>query len=187
MTKVSQKQARLQSLYKEKIKSEVQKELALGSIMEVPELKKIVVNVSTSRAVAEPKVLDSLLTELGTITGQLPVKTKARNSIATFKLREGMPIGVMVTLRGKIMYEFLDRLVNVALPRVRDFNGLSNKSFDHSGNYSFSIKEQIIFPEINVDQAESIHGMNITLTIKSKSPEHSMLLLRKFNFPFRNK
>lgn len=178
-------EARLQKLYKETIATALKKELGLSSAMQVPVLKKIVLNVGAGRAVADPKILDGIVSELGTITGQQPVKTRARKSIAAFKLREGLPIGVMVTLRGKIMYEFLDRLINVALPRVRDFNGLSNKSFDKNGNYSFGIKEQIIFPEINVDQVQSIHGMDVVFTIKSNGMEHSKALLEKFNFPFR--
>lgn len=178
-------EARLQTQYKTKIASELKKELGLSSMMEVPLIRKIVLNVGAGRAVADPKILDGIVDEIGIITGQLAVKTKARKSIAAFKLREGLPIGAMVTLRGRIMYEFLDRLINVALPRVRDFNGLNNKSFDQNGNYSFAIKEQIIFPEINVDQVSSIHGMDITFTIRSKDAEHSRLLLQKFNFPFR--
>jgi len=179
--------ARLQTEYKEKIAPALKKELGLSTVMQVPELKKIVLNVGMGRAVADPKVLDSVVKELGAITGQQPVKTRAKKSIATFKLREGMPLGVMVTLRGKIMYEFLDRLINIALPRVRDFNGLSEKAFDKGGSYSFGIKEQIIFPEINVDQVDSIHGMNIVFTIKSRGKDDSRLLLEKFNFPFRRK
>ena len=177
--------ARLQKEYNEKIRPELQKELSLKSVMLAPKLQKIVVNVGVGRAVADPKVLDGIVQELALITGQAPVKTRAKKSIAAFKLREGMPIGVMVTLRGKIMYEFLDRLINVTLPRVRDFNGLSNKAFDEGGNYTFGIKEQIIFPEINVDQVDSIHGMNITFTIQSRGKDDSKKLLEKFNFPFK--
>jgi large subunit ribosomal protein L5 len=178
-------QARLQKLYKEKISKDLKKGLGVDSIMQVPVLKKITLNVGAGRAVSDPKILDGIVSELGIITGQQPVKTRARKSIAAFKLRENLPIGVMITLRGKIMYEFLDRLINIALPRVRDFNGLSNKSFDKDGNYSFGIKEQIIFPEINVDQVQSIHGMDVTFTIKSNGPDHSKKLMESFNFPFR--
>lgn len=177
--------SRLQKDYKSKFASELKKELELSSVMEVPVLKKIVVNVGTSKAVADPKILDSMVQEIASITGQMPVKTLTKKAIAAFKLRENMPLGVMVTLRGRTMYEFLDRLINIALPRVRDFNGLSPKSFDKNGNYAFGIKEQIIFPEINVDQVSSIHGMDIILNIKSKGAEHSRKLLEKFNFPFR--
>lgn len=177
--------SRLQEEFTGKYRAELQKELNLGSIMQVPVLKKIVINIGAGRAISDPKILDGIVSEVGIISGQQAVKTKARKSIAAFKLREDMPIGVMVTLRGRIMYEFLDRLINVALPRVRDFNGLSAKSFDANGNYSFGIKEQIIFPEINVDQVSSIHGMDITFNIKSGDIEHSRSLLKKFNFPFR--
>jgi large subunit ribosomal protein L5 len=177
--------ARLQEEYATKYRAELQKELQLASVMQVPVLKKIVINIGAGRAISDPKILDGIVTEVGMITGQQAVKTKARKSIAAFNLREHMPIGVMVILRGRIMYEFLDRLINVALPRVRDFNGVNGKSFDANGNYSFAIKEQIIFPEINVDQVSSIHGMDITFNIKSSDIEHSRSLLKKFNFPFR--
>jgi len=183
--KVKVIKSRLQAEYANKYKSELQKELKLASVMQVPVLKKIVINVGVGRATSDPKILDGIVTEVGMITGQQAVKTKARKSIAAFKLREQMPIGVMVTLRGRIMYEFLDRLINVTLPRVRDFNGLSGKSFDANGNYSFGIKEQIIFPEINVDQVSGIHGMDVTFNIQSGDIEHSRALLKKFNFPFR--
>ena len=182
---VKNTEARLQTEYKKSFAAELKKELGLSSIMQVPVLKKIVLNVGAGRAIADPKILDGIVNELAQITGQMPVKTRAKKSIAAFKLREQMPIGVMVTLRGKIMYEFLDRLINIALPRVRDFNGLSNKSFDKFGNYAFGIREQIIFPEINVDQVNNIHGMDIVFNIKSESAEHSRKLLEKFNFPFR--
>lgn len=184
---MEKKYSRLQKLYHEQYKAELKEELGLSSIMEVPRIQKIVVNVGAGDAVANPKVLDSMVEELRIITGQAPVKTRAKKSIATFKLREGMPIGVMVTLRNQVMYEFLDRLVNIALPRVRDFNGLSPKSFDRWGNYSLGIKEQIIFPEIHFDQVEKIHGMDITIVMKSKTIEHSKALLKKFSFPLREK
>jgi len=180
-------QPRLKKLYSDKIRAELKTELGVSSIMEVPCLKKIVLNVGAGFAVANPKSIDSVVTELAKITGQAPVKTKAKEAISNFKLRENLPIGVMVTLRGQRMYEFLDRLINVALPRVRDFNGLSPKSFDSMGNYSLGIKEQIIFPEIKFDDVELIHGMDITLVIQSKSAEHSAKLLEKFNFPIRKK
>lgn len=177
--------ARLQVVYRNEFREQLKNELGLGNIMRVPELKKIVVNVGMGAAVANPKVIDVVLTEIAAITGQAPVKTRARKSIAGFKLREGLVIGVKVSLRGRQMYEFFDRLVNVALPRVRDFNGLSRKAFDKAGNYSLGIKEQIIFPEINFDQVQSVHGMDITLVMKSESAEHSLKLLEKFNFPLR--
>lgn len=179
--------ARLRKLYSEKIRPELKQELGLRSIMQVPVLKKIVLNVGAGFAVANPKSLDSVVAEIAAITGQAPVKTRAKEAISNFKLREGLAIGVSVTLRGDRMYEFLDRLINVALPRVRDFNGLSPKSFDARGNYSLGIKEQIIFPEINFDDVEQIHGMDITLVIQSEGPEHSAKLLEKFNFPLRKK
>ena len=178
---------RLQEFYYSSIRSELQKELSLSSIMEVPFIEKIVLNVGAGSAVKEPKVIESIMGELSLISGQAAVKTKAKKSIAGFKLRENMPIGAMVTLRGPRMYEFLDRLVNVAIPRVRDFNGLSLKSFDSKGNYTIGIKEQIIFPEIDFDKVDQIRGMNITLVIRSASTEHSKALLRKFNFPLRKK
>lgn len=179
--------ARLQEAYLNQYRHELKKELGLKSIMQVPELKKIVLNVGAGMAVSNPKVIDVFAQELAAITGQAPVKTRAKKSISSFKLREGMVIGLMVTLRGRRMYEFLDRLVNVALPRVRDFNGLSPKSFDRQGNYSLGIKEQIIFPEINFDQVDVVHGMDITLVIRSESVAHSLALLEKFNFPIKKK
>lgn len=181
------KPARLQEIYTKEFKPALQKELGLSSIMDVPKIEKIVINAGVGAAVGNPKDVDAVLTEIAAITGQQPVKTRARKSIAAFKLREGMVIGAMVTLRGKIMYEFLDRLINIALPRVRDFNGVSPKSFDHAGNYSLGIKEQIIFPEIHFDKIEKIHGFDITIVMRSKSREHSKQLLEKFNFPFRKR
>ncbi|MDH5720365.1 MAG: 50S ribosomal protein L5 [Spirochaetia bacterium] len=177
--------ARLQSEYNEKYRSELKKELEIATVMQAPELKKIVINVGAGKAIQNPKILDSIVAEMAVIAGQRPVKTKSKKAIAGFKLRENMWIGAKVTLRGKRMYEFFDRLVNIALPRVRDFNGLSRKAFDKSGNYSIGIKEQIIFPEINFDKVENIHGMDITLVIKSRGKEDSLKLLEKFNFPFR--
>ncbi len=187
MTTVANAQARLQELYEKTIRPELKEELGLKSLMEVPKLEKIVLNVGAGRAIGNPKMLDNIVAEMAAITGQMPVKTKARISIAGFKLREGMIVGVSVTLRGKKMYEFLDRLINIALPRVRDFNGMSRKSFDKFGNYSMGVKEQIIFPEIHFDKVDHIHGFDITLTIKSKSPAHSAALLEKFKFPLKKK
>ncbi|MCS6972031.1 MAG: 50S ribosomal protein L5 [Turneriella sp.] len=180
-------QPRLRRLYNEKIRPELKEELGLRSIMQVPVLKKIVINVGAGFAVTNPKALDSVLAELAAITGQAPVKTRAKEAISNFKLRKGLAIGAMVTLRGNRMYEFLDRLISVALPRVRDFNGLSPKAFDAHGNYTIGIREQIIFPEIHFDDVERIHGMDITLVIRSESPEHSAKLLEKFQFPLRKK
>lgn len=181
------KQARLYRQYVEEIRPALKEELKLKSVMEVPRIEKIVLNVGAGKAITNPNSLDAIVDEMAKITGQAPVKTKAKKSIATFKLRDGMAIGAKVTLRGKVMYEFFDRLVNIALPRVRDFNGVSRKAFDQAGNYSLGIKEQIIFPEINFDEVNDIHGMDITLVIKSKSSEQSMALLEKFNFPFKKK
>lgn len=176
---------RLKKLYSEKYRGELKQELGVSSVMQVPVLKKIVLNVGAGFAVANPKSIEGVVTEIAAITGQAPVKTRAKEAISNFKLREGLAIGVTVTLRGDRMYEFLDRLVNVALPRVRDFNGLSPKSFDARGNYSLGIKEQIIFPEITFDDVEQIHGMDVTLVIQSEGPAHSAKLLEKFNFPIR--
>lgn len=179
------KYARLQEQYITKFRDELKSELSLKSIMEVPKIEKIVINVGVGEATKNPKLIDGVVEELRLITGQEPVKTRAKNSIAGFKLRENVIIGCKVTLRGKRMYEFFDRLVNIALPRVRDFQGLSLKSFDKFGNYTFGIKEQIIFPEISFDKVDRIHGMDIILNIKSKGKEHSKALLEKFNFPFK--
>ena len=178
---------RLRKLYSEKYRAELKQELGVSSIMQVPVLKKIVLNVGAGFAVANPKSLDKVVAEIAAITGQAPVKTRAKEAISNFKLREGLAIGVSVTLRGDRMYEFLDRLTNIALPRVRDFSGLSPKSFDARGNYSLGIKEQIIFPEISFDDVEQIHGMDVTLVIQSESAEHSAKLLGKFGFPLKKK
>lgn len=184
-TKEKAKPARLRELYHTKIKAELKDELGFKSIMQVPYLEKIVVNVGTGSSASNPKLLESAIQEMATITGQQPVKTKAKKSIAGFKLREDMQIGAMVTLRGDIMFEFFDRLVNIALPRVRDFNGVSLKSFDKQGNYTLGVKEQIIFPEINFDQVDSVHGFDITLVIRSGGPAESQAFLEKFGFPFK--
>jgi len=178
--------ARLQELYNTKIKSELAKELGLSNIMSVPKIEKIVINMGLGEAVNDNKILKNAEEELKLITGQKPVLTRARKSIATFKLREGMPIGCKVTLRRDKMYEFLDRLVNIALPRVRDFRGLSGKSFDGRGNYNFGLKEQIVFPEISYDKISTILGMDITIVTSAPDDESCKTLLKKFNFPFRN-
>lgn len=178
--------ARLQDLYKSKIKKELSKDLGLANIMSVPKIEKIVINMGLGEAVNDNKILKNAEKELALIAGQKPILTRARKSIATFKLREGMPIGCKVTLRRDKMYEFLDRLVNIALPRVRDFRGLSGKSFDGRGNYNFGLKEQIIFPEISYDQVSNILGMDVTIVTTAKSDKDCKELLKKFNFPFRN-
>ena len=177
--------ARLKELYNTKIKSELSEELGLSNIMSVPKIEKIVINMGLGEAVNDNKILKNAQEEMSLISGQKPVLTKAKKSIATFKLREGMPIGCKVTLRKDKMYEFLDRLVNIALPRVRDFRGLSVKSFDGRGNYNFGLKEQIIFPEVSYDKISTILGMDITVVTTAQSNEDCKALLKKFNFPFR--
>jgi large subunit ribosomal protein L5 len=154
--------------------------------MQVPQIKKVVVNMGLGEAIQNVKILDSATTELGLITGQKAVITKAKKSIATFKLREGMPIGCMVTLRRDRMYEFLDRLINVSLARVRDFKGVSGKAFDGMGNYTLGIKDQLIFPEINYDNVDKIKGMNITIVTSAKTDEEGKALLKYLGMPFRN-
>ncbi len=171
--------ARLQELYNSKIKSELSKELSFKNIMSVPKIEKIVINMGLGEAVNDNKILKNAETELGLIAGQKPILTKAKKSIATFKLREGMPIGCKVTLRKNKMYEFLDRLVNIALPRVRDFRGLSGKVFDGRGNYNFGLKEQIIFPEISYDKISTILGMDITIVTTAKTDQDCKALLKK--------
>jgi len=178
--------ARLKNEYEKNIKNRLMEQFKLRSIMEVPRLEKIVLNVGMGEAHSNPNLLKAGIDELTAITGQRAVKTVSRKSIANFKLREGMDVGCRVTLRGDRMYEFLDRLINIALPRVRDFRGLSAKSFDNFGNYNFSVMEQIIFPEINFDKVEKIHGINITIAITAKKKEHSKALLDEFKMPFRS-
>ena len=175
----------LQQKFKKDIIPGLKQELGLKNIMEVPHLEKVVVNVGVGQAVSNPKSLEVAYEELATITGQRAVKTYARKSIAGFKLREGMPIGCMVTLRGQRMFAFLDRLVNITLPRVRDFRGLSPKAFDGRGNYNLSLKEQIVFSEIDVDKVDSYHGMNITVVSTAEKDEEARALLRRLGMPFR--
>ena len=177
--------ARLKERYQKEIVPALMEEFRFRNVMQAPRLQKIVVNVGLGLATQNIKVIDTAVAEITSITGQKPVVTKARKSIATFKLRRGMPIGCMVTLRGEKMWEFLDRLVNVALPRVRDFRGVSLKAFDGRGNYSLGIKEQIIFPEINYDKVERISGMNITINTTAKNDEEAKSLLQRLGMPFR--
>ncbi len=177
---------RLKEVYAKEIAPALMKQFNYSSKMEVPRLTKIVVNVGMGEAIQNPKLLDSAVDELRMITGQQPVVTAARKSIANFKLREGMPVGCKVTLRKRMMYEFLDRLINSALPRIRDFRGVSGKSFDGRGNYAMGLVEQIIFPEINYDMIEKIHGMDIVLATTAKTDEEAKALLAGFNMPFRN-
>ncbi len=177
--------ARLKQKYREDVVPTLMKEFNYSNVMQVPRLVKVVVNVGLGEAIQNRKLLDAATKELGQITGQKAVITKARRSIANFKLRTGMSIGCMVTLRRERMLEFLDRLMNVALPRVRDFKGVSSKAFDGKGNYSLGVKEQIIFPEIDYDKIEKIHGMNITIVTTAPSDEEGRALLRHLGMPFR--
>lgn len=179
--------ARLKKKYQEEIAPELLKKHAFKSKMQIPKMEKIVINVGVGDGHTNPKALESAVETLAAITGQQPVKTKAKQSIAGFKLREGMNIGCMVTLRGRLMYEFLDRLINIALPRVRDFKGLSPKGFDGRGNYNMSVREQIIFPEIQFDKIFKIHGMNITMVTSSASDAEAFDLLKGLGMPYRKK
>ncbi|OHD65671.1 MAG: 50S ribosomal protein L5 [Spirochaetes bacterium RBG_13_51_14] len=178
--------ARLRQEYVKNIKKKLKDQFKFRSIMQVPKLEKIVLNVGMGDGHSNPNGLKAAIEELSTITGQHAVKTTARKSIANFKIRDGMDVGCRVTLRGDRMYEFLDRLINIALPRVRDFRGLSPKSFDNFGNYNFSIMEQIIFPEIDFDKVEKIHGINITIVTTAKRKEEAKALLDEFKMPFRS-
>jgi large subunit ribosomal protein L5 len=178
--------AKLKEVYKEKAIPGLMKRFNYKNQMEVPKLEKIVVNMGLGEAIQNIKILDSAVQELGQITGQKPVITKAKKSIAQFKLRSGMPIGAMVTLRKERMYEFFNRLVNVALPRVRDFKGLSGKSFDGRGNYAMGIREQLIFPEIHYDKIDKVKGMNIVIVTTAKTDEEGKELLRLLGMPFRS-
>ena len=176
---------RLKKVYKDTIAPELFKELGYTSVMQIPAIKKVVVSMGVGEALTNKKLLDAAVTDLTQITGQHAVKTKAKKSIANFKLREGNEVGVMVTLRGTIMYEFLDRLINVALPRVKDFRGIKATGFDGHGNFSLGITEQIIFPEIDFDKITKISGMNISIVTSAKTDAEARALLTKFNMPFR--
>ena len=178
-------EARLRLKYKDEVIGQLQKELNLKSVSQVPRLEKVVINMGLGDAIESNKVLDAAVDELSSITGQKAVITRARNSIAGFKVREGMPIGTKVTLRGARMFEFMDRLVNIALPRVRDFRGLNPKSFDGRGNFAMGLKEHIVFPEINYDKVDQIWGMDIIVCTTAKSDDEARALLKAFNFPFR--
>ena len=177
--------ARLQQVYREKIVPELKQSLGVANIMEVPKITKITVNMGVGEAVADKKIMDNAVGDLTKITGQKPLVTRARKSIASFKVRDNLAIGCKVTLRGARMYEFLDRLVNIAMPRIRDFRGVSARSFDGRGNYNFGVKEQIIFPEIAYDQIDAIRGMDITITTTARDDKAGRALLEAFNFPFR--
>jgi large subunit ribosomal protein L5 len=178
--------ARLKELYNKEMIPTLMKDFNFRNVMEVPKLEKIVINMGLGEAIQNVKILDSAVVEMAAIAGQKPVITKAKKSIASFKLRQGMPIGCMVTLRRDKMYEFLDRLVNVSLPRVRDFKGVSAKAFDGNGNYSLGVKEQLIFPEINYDKVDKIKGMNITIVTSARNDEEGRALLKLMGMPFRN-
>jgi len=177
--------ARLQKIYREKIVPELKQSLGLKNAMQVPRILKITVNMGVGEAVADKKVMDAATADMAKITGQKPAVTKAKKSVATFKVRDGQAIGCKVTLRGARMYEFLDRLVNIAIPRIRDFRGISGRSFDGRGNFSLGVKEQIIFPEIQYDQIDQIRGMDITISTSARDDKHGRALLEAFNFPFR--
>ncbi len=179
-------QARLQAIYREKIVPDLMQKFGFTSVMQVPRLQKITLNMGVSEAVSDKKVMDSAVGDLTKIAGQKPVVTKSKKPIAGFKIREGQAIGAMVTLRGVRMYEFLDRFVTVALPRVRDFRGISGRSFDGRGNYNIGVKEQIIFPEIEYDKIDAIRGMNISITTSAKNDDECKALLTAFKFPFKN-
>jgi len=178
--------ARLRELYNSDIKGALQKELGVKNVMAVPKITKIVVNMGVGEAVLNSKLLNGAVADMTVITGQKPVITKARKSVANFKLREDMGVGCRVTLRGERMWEFFDRLVNIALPRIRDFKGVSPKSFDGRGNFSLGIKEQIIFPEIQYDKVDKVRGMDVTICTSAGTNEEGLALLKQFKMPFRN-
>ena len=178
--------ARLQQFYREKVVPDLIKKFGYSSTMEAPRITKITLNMGVSEAVSDKKVMDHAVSDLTKIAGQKPVVTKSKKAIAGFKIRDGVPIGTMVTLRGVRMYEFLDRFVTVALPRVRDFRGISGRSFDGRGNYNIGVKEQIIFPEIEYDKVDALRGLNISITTTAKSDDECKALLAAFKFPFKN-
>jgi large subunit ribosomal protein L5 len=179
--------SRLQEYYKETVVPQLREQFGYANVMQVPRLTKITLNMGVGEAVGDKKVMDRAVGDMTAITGQKPVVTKARKSVASFKIRDGWPVGCMVTLRRERMYEFLDRLVNFAIPRIRDFRGLNRRSFDGHGNFSMGVKEQIMFPEIDYDQIDMIRGMDITIATTAKSDEEALALLQAFNFPFRDR
>ena len=178
--------ARLQQVYKQSVVPELIKEFSYKNVMQVPRIKKITLNMSVGEAVADKKQIENAVRDMTAIAGQKPVVTKARKSIAGFKIRDGWPIGCKVTLRGARMWEFLDRLIAVSIPRIRDFRGTNGKSFDGRGNYSMGVREQIMFPEIDYDKVDAIRGLDITITTSAETDEEGKALLKAFNFPFRN-
>ena len=176
---------RLQQFYREQVVARLKSDLKIDNLMQVPRISKITVNMGVGEAVADKKVMDAAVADLIKITGQKPLITKSRKAIASFKIRAGLAVGAKVTLRGKRMYEFLDRLISIAMPRIRDFRGVSPRAFDGQGNYSLGVKEQIIFPEIQYDQIDQVRGMDITITTTARDDRHGRALLEAFNFPFR--
>ncbi len=178
--------ARLQQYYREAVVEQLMQQFGYKSVMEVPRIDKVVLNMGVGEAVADKKVMDNAVGDMQKIAGQKPAVTRARKSIATFKIRAGYPVGCKVTLRRGNMYEFLDRLISVAMPRIRDFRGVSGKAFDGRGNYNLGVKEQIIFPEIDYDKIDVLRGMNITISTTAKTDEEARALLAAFKFPFRN-
>ncbi|MEL0605345.1 50S ribosomal protein L5 [Pseudoalteromonas undina] len=177
--------AKLHEVYKDKVVAELQEKFGFCSVMQVPQIEKITLNMGVGEALADKKILDNAVADLEAISGQKPLITKARKSVAGFKVREGYPIGCKVTLRGERMWDFFERLVSIAIPRIRDFRGVSAKSFDGRGNYSMGVREQIIFPEIDYDKVDRVRGMDITITTSAKSDEEGRALLEAFNFPFK--
>lgn len=177
--------AKLHEVYKDKVVAELQEKFGFSSVMQVPQIEKITLNMGVGEALADKKILDNAVADLEAISGQKPLITKARKSVAGFKVREGYPIGCKVTLRGERMWDFFERLVSIAIPRIRDFRGVSAKSFDGRGNYSIGVREQIIFPEIDYDKVDRVRGMDITITTSAKSDEEGRALLEAFNFPFK--
>ena len=177
--------ARLKARYNDELKAQLQEQLGVKNVMEIPRITKITINMGVGAAAADKKLLDGALSDMQAIAGQKPVLTLARKSIAGFKIRDGWPIGCKVTLRGERMYEFLDRLISIAIPRIRDFRGFSSKSFDGRGNYSMGLKEQIMFPEIDFDKIDQIRGMDITITTTARTDDEGRALMRAFGFPFK--
>lgn len=177
--------ARLKARYNDELKAQLQEQLGIKNVMEIPRITKITINMGVGAAAADKKLLDGALSDMQAIAGQKPVLTLARKSIAGFKIRDGWPIGCKVTLRGERMYEFLDRLISIAIPRIRDFRGFSSKSFDGRGNYSMGLKEQIMFPEIDFDKIDRIRGMDITITTTARTDDEGRALMRAFGFPFK--
>ncbi|GKW54629.1 50S ribosomal protein L5 [Pseudoalteromonas shioyasakiensis] len=177
--------AKLHEVYKDKVVAELQEKFGFSSVMQVPQIEKITLNMGVGEALADKKILDNAVADLEAISGQKPLITKARKSVAGFKVREGYPIGCKVTLRGERMWDFFERLVSIAIPRIRDFRGVSAKSFDGRGNYSMGVREQIIFPEIDYDKVDRVRGMDITITTSAKTDDEGRALLEAFNFPFK--